>query len=243
MLHLGTKTLAAVVVSLALAAPAYAQTPTVDDIVARHVASRGGADKWKTIQTQLMTGTIYTQDIEIDMVMLTRRPNLGRQELTIALPGQDPVGILNVFDGTKGWTINPLLSGPTTVELTGRDAAMLRDQSEMESPLINYRTKGHTVELVGSSMVGDRQAYRLKVARSGQPAVHYFVDAETGVELRIAPEGVDAPVMDLSDHRSIDGILVPHHIRVQQAGQNTLDIVVSSIEFNVPADDAMFRRP
>lgn len=245
MLYIRTTAVAVIVASLALVAPVHtqAQTPTVDEIVARHVASRGGAEKWASIQTQRMAGTLYTQDIEIGMVMLTRRPNLGRQELTIELPGQDPVPILNVFDGTKAWTINPLLSGPTTVELTGRDAGMMRDQSELESPLIDYRAKGHTVEFVGTETIGNRRAYRLKVTRTGQPAAHYFVDAETGVELRIAPEGVDAPVLDFSDHRAVDGILVPHHIRIQQTGQNTLEIVLSSVEFNVPADDVMFRRP
>ncbi|ODS59197.1 MAG: hypothetical protein ABS36_01705 [Acidobacteria bacterium SCN 69-37] len=235
--------LAVLVASLASVAPAAAQT--VDDIVARHLASRGGAEKWRAIQTQQVTGAIYTQDIELGMFMLTARPNLGHQELTLALPGQDPAMILNVFDGAKAWTINPMLSGPTTVELTGRDADMVRDQSEFESPLIDYRAKGYTVDLVGTETLGDRRVYRLKVTRPGRGVTHYLIDTETGVERRIESTGADGSpmVVDLLDHRPVDGVLVPFDIRMQQPGQPLLEVVVSTVEFNVPADASLFKRP
>lgn len=241
MHHIATKTIAAVVASLALAAPAYAQT--VDEIVARHVASRGGADKWKTIQTQRMTGTVYTAGVELALVIVNKRPNLGRQDLTLDVPGQGPVPIVNVFDGKTAWTINPMLGGTTATDVSGRDAESMRDQAEMDSPLVDYRAKGHTVELVGTETVGDRRAHRLKVTRPGRGMAHYFVDAETGVELRIAPEGEGAPVVELSDHRSVDDVLVPYRIRILQSGQPQAEIVMSSVEFNVPVDDALFRRP
>jgi len=243
MHRIGTKTIATVVASLVLAAPAYAQTQTVDDIAARHVASRGGPEKWQSIQTQRTTGTIYTQGIELTMVMVNKRPNLGRQDLTLDIPGQGPVAIVNVFDGKTAWTINPMLGGLTATDVSGRDAENMRDQSELDSPLIDYKRKGHTVELVGVETVGDRKAHRLKVTRPGRTGADYFVDVETGVELRIAADGEGAPVVEFSDHRPVDGILVPYLIRILQSGQAQADIVVTSVEFNVPVDDAMFRRP
>jgi hypothetical protein len=50
-------------------------------------------------------------------------------------------------------------------------------------------------------------------------------------------------VVEFSDHRPIGGGLVPHLIRIQQAGQPEVEVVVTAVEFNVPTTDAMFRRP
>jgi hypothetical protein len=239
--YAGTTAMAALFTLVIGAAPAHAQT--VDDIVARHLASRGGAETWRTIESQRTTGTVYTQGIELAMVLTTKRPNLSRQELTLDIPGQGPMPILNVFDGTKAWTVNPMLGGSEAMELTGRDAEHMRDQSEMDSPLIDYKAKGHDVQLIGTETVGTRQAHRLKVTRPGRPATHYFIDAETGVELRITSETPGSAVVEFSDHRPIGGGLVPHHIRSQQPGQPDVEVVVTSVEFNVPTTSAMFRRP
>jgi outer membrane lipoprotein-sorting protein len=236
-----TATIAALLTLVIAATPTQAQT--VDDIVARHLASRGGAETWRAIESQRTTGTVYTQGIELAMVLISKRPNLSRQELAIEIPGQGTVPILNLFDGTKAWTVNPMLGGSEATELSGRDAETIRDQSEMDSPLFDYKSKGHDVQLLGVEAVGTRQAHRLKVTRPGRAAAHYFIDVETGVELRIAGDAAGSAVVDLSDHRPVGGALVPHRIRVAQAGQPEVEVVVTSVEFNVPTTDAMFRRP
>ena len=38
--------------------PALAQTPTVDELLARNLESRGGAEKLKAISTRKVTGTV-----------------------------------------------------------------------------------------------------------------------------------------------------------------------------------------
>lgn len=239
--HTVATTLAALATLVISATPVAAQT--VDEIVARHLASRGGAETWRTIESQRTTGTVYTQGIELAMVMVNKRPNLGRQDLTIEIPGQGTVPILNIFDGTRAWTVNPMLGGAEAMEVTGPDAENMRNQSEMESPLINYKAKGHEVQLVGTEAVGTRPAHRLKVTRPGRPVMHYFIDVETGAELRIAGEAEGSAVIEFSDHRQIGGGLVAHHIRIQQPGQPEAEVVVTSVEINVPTTDGMFRRP
>ena len=46
---------------LAASLPALAQTPTVDDLLAKNLASRGGAEKLKTISTRKVTGKVTVQ--------------------------------------------------------------------------------------------------------------------------------------------------------------------------------------
>ena len=70
MTHQAAATTIAALMALVIAtAPTQAQT--VDDIVARHLASRGGAETWRAIESQRTTGTVYTQGIELTMVLIS----------------------------------------------------------------------------------------------------------------------------------------------------------------------------
>src|SRR6185436_8355330 len=99
--------IAAMAASLSAQTPAQATTPappqsmSVDEIVAKHLATKGGAEKWKTIQTQKMTGVAVSQGFQLDMTVYAKRPNVSRQELTIQIPGQPVMTIVNLFDGAK----------------------------------------------------------------------------------------------------------------------------------------------
>lgn len=230
---------AALVLGTALTATA-AGAQTVDEIVALHLEARGGEEDWKAVQTRRMTATIYTQGIELAMVSTAKRPNLLHQQLDLDIPGAGPMQIASVFDGTKAWTLNPMLGVLTFQEATGAEAQGLRDQAEFDSPLADYEAKGYTVEIAGKTDVDGRLAHHLRIARPNQPVLHYYIDAVTGSELRIETEGPMGSVVTLSDYRETPGgVLMPYRINLEQNGMQT-EIVVSSVEFNVPVDDSLF---
>jgi outer membrane lipoprotein-sorting protein len=130
------------------ASAARGQTPTVDEIVAKNLAARGGLDKLRGLQTMKMTGTINVQGMDMPLTVMTKRPNLLFQEMT--MQGQRMV---SAFDGAKVWAINPML-GPGPRELTGQQADMIRDQASFDGPLVNYKDRGDTLEMAGSADLG-----------------------------------------------------------------------------------------
>lgn len=220
-----------------------AAAQTVDEIVAKNYASKGGLDKWKAIQTQRMEGVASAQGFELGMVVYGKRPNLGRQDLTIDV-GQGPMTMVNIFDGQTAWMINPMMGSDVPQEMSGPEADTVREQSDFDGSLVDYKAKGHTVELVGPATVGARKAHHLKVTRKDAPVQHYYIDVETGVELKVATEAAGAnPAVEteMSDYRSVDGVLVPHMIKVMQSGQVQAELRISKVEFNIPLDDALFK--
>lgn len=82
--------------------------PTVDEIVTKHLATKGGAEKWKTIMNQKLTGVATMQGFELKTTVYARRPNLSRREMTVEIPGQPTTTVVNIFDGKKAWLINPM---------------------------------------------------------------------------------------------------------------------------------------
>ncbi len=237
--------LSSLLLYLALPSLAAAQTAatslTVDEVVARHLETKGGAEKWKTIQTQKMTGVAMAQGFELAMTVYAKRPNVSRQELTIALSGQPAVTIVNLFDGAKAWTINPMSGSSTPQEMPAAQTATASAQADFDGPLLDYQAKGFTVVLMDPVTVGKIQALHLKVTRADVPTQHFYLDPVTFVELRVATEGEGANETDLFDYREVEGVMVPHAIRISQGGTLQAELKILTVEFNTPIDDALFR--
>lgn len=232
---------------MAMATAAAAQTPaaagslTVDEIVAKHLATKGGAEKWKTIQTQKMTGVAVSQGFELALTVYAKRPNQSRQELTIQIPGQPAMVIVNLFDGTKAWMINPMTGDPAPQAMPDAETATAKAQSDFDGALVDYKTKGYTVVELEQSRVAGRPMHHLKVTRADLPTQHIHIDRETFVEMRVSTEGPTASETDLSDYKAVDGVLVPHNIKISQSGAVVAELKISKVEFNTALDDSLFK--
>lgn len=222
------------------ASPA-APTITVDEIVAKHLATKGGAEKWKAIQTQKMTGVAVSQGFQLAMTVYAKRPNVSRQELTIELPGQPVMTIVNMFDGTKAWMINPMTGDPAPQAMPDAETATAKAQSDFDGALVDYKAKGYTIVMVDQARVAGRPTYHLKLTHTDLPTQHVYIDPETFVEMRVSTEGVTASETDLSDYKAVDGIMVPHNIKISQNGALVAELKITKVEFNIPLDDALFK--
>lgn len=236
----------ALAVMIATAAPApasaqAAQSPTVDEIVAKHLATKGGAEKWKSIQTQKMTGVAVSQGFQLAMTVYAKRPNQSRQELTVEIPGQPVVTIVNLFDGTKAWMINPMTGSDAPQAMPDAETATAKAQSDFDGALVDYKARGYTVVAVDRVAVAGKQAHHLKVTRNDLPTQHFYLDPDTFVELRITTEGPAASETDLSDYKTIEGIMVPHTIRISQGGAVQAELKINKVEFNPPLADTLFK--
>ncbi len=227
-----------------------AAAPSVDELIAKNLNARGGEDKLRALQSMRITGKVSVQGMELPMTVNAKRPNMMRQEMQI----QDKK-VVTAFDGQKAWMINPMMGADAAQEVPGPQAEMTRDQADFDGPFVDYKTKGHTIELVkGESPDGagklpnGRRVYTLKVTRKNGRVQHYYLDAESGIELRMSnqlEQGGQAFNIDteLDDYRAEQGITVPHTVRNLMNGQLMMTMTVEKIEFNLPLEDSFFRMP
>lgn len=225
--------------AFALASPVAAQT--ADDIVARHLKAKGGADKWKGISSVRITGKMSAQGRELPMTVSTKRPNMMRQDITT------PAGtVVQAFDGVTPWLIPP--GADVAQEVGGPQAAAMRGASDFDGPLIDYAAKGHTIELVGKEKVGTAETYHLKLTKKDGTLEHYYMHADSGLEVRRTAErdmgGMKQTLeTELSDYKSVDGMMVPHVMKQSVNGSPVMQMTFEKVEFNAPLDDALFRMP
>lgn len=229
------------VITAFLCAAGTASAQSVDEIVAKNIKAKGG-DKWKSIQSMRLTARINIQGMELPMTIVSKRPNLMRQDMTF-----QGVSIVQAYDGTTAWTINPMTGSDTATEVPAPVAESLKEQADFDGPLIDYKAKGHTVELVGNEKLADKDVHHLKLTKKDGKATHFYIDAATGVELKVVSEADlgTGPIKietELSNYQTVDGILVPMAIR-QSTPQGPVSITVDKVEFNVNVDDSIFKMP
>lgn len=226
--------------------PAPASAQTLEDVIALNLTSKGGLEKIRATQTVRMTGTIVAfnpsgQEMKANMVILARRPNLMRRETTIN--GQQAV---MAFDGKTFWMARG--DGPPQ-QLPGAQGAYAMQDAEFDSVFVDYKEKGNQITLVGKETLDGQPVYHVKVAKKAGPAQDFYLDTETGLEKKITVrlEAPDQPratfVTEMSDYRAVDGRQIPFKTKQSQNGVTVTTVMLDKVEFNVQADDSLFRMP
>ena len=226
-----------------VALPAAAQT--ADDVIARNNDAKGGLAKQKAVQSARLTGRATVgPGIEAPIVIEMRRPKSLR--IDIAVQGMT---ITQAYDGAVGWMLNPL-SGRTDPETVPPEALrVMEEQADMDGPLVDYKGKGHTVELLGKEKVEGTDCYKLKVTLKSGDVRTIFIDTESNLEVKVEGRTMirgTEQVSDtlLGDWKDVGGILMAHSIDNGQPGAPMRQkITIDKIELNVPLEDARFAMP
>lgn len=237
------KGIAALGLGLALAAPVAAQT--VDEIIAKNVAAKGGLEKVKSVQTVRITGKMTVgPGIEAPIVLELKRPNAMRLDITV----QGIVGS-QAFDGAKGWSLMPFGGSKVPQEMSAEEMKMTEEQADIDGPLIDYKAKGHTVELLGKEKVEGADAYKLKLTLKNGTVRTLYLDAEHFLEIKdeskrtIRGTEVESDTI-IGDYKEVGGMMFPHSIDSGQKGNpQRQKLVVEKIELNVPIDASRFKMP
>ncbi len=229
---------------LFLALPAPAQS--VDDIIAKYLAVRGGLDKIKAVQSERVTGTIsFGPGEEGPFIVERARPLKMHMELN--LNGQT---LIRVYDGkSAGWTYNPFMPNPSVQPMTEADLRSIYDEADFDGPFVDYKSKGNQIDFAGKEDVEEKPAFKLKLINRNNEITYFFFDAST--ELLLKSQGnrkqddKDIPwVTFYRNYREVAGLKYPFLIEYNELGtENSHKIIAGKIELNVSLDEARFGKP
>jgi hypothetical protein len=223
---------------LVLATAASAQT--VDEIIAKHLAARGGAEKFAAIRTMRTEGRIKFGEGEFSPItVLAKRPSKFYVSFKL---GQDTIE--QRYDGATAW------SGATVA--TGASKNQILDQagSAIGGPLLDGKARGNKITFAGKEKWKNLDTLKLKVTlpiTGTQMAI--YLDSKTylevGEELFVKLNGADAVIEEtVSEDKRFDGLLFPtlflSHVVGQQASQR---LEIQKMAINPPIADSAFRPP
>src|SRR5436305_2787733 len=219
---------------------------TVDELVAKNVAAKGGADALRALQAVRLNGKMLVNEGQIQLAYAEtkKRPDEVRTEAT--LQGMTAV---EAYDGKEGWRISPFQGRKDPEKMSADDVKPLMENAEIDGPLVNWKEKGSTLEYLGTEDVDGTQAYKIKVTRKNGDTNFVYLDPDHFLEIRILTQRVQQGALvetetDLGDYEKINGVFVPTSIDTGSKGDSDKQkIVIDKAEGNVPVDDAIFHFP
>ncbi len=221
--------------------------PTVDELVAKNVEAKGGATALKSLQTLRSAGKLLVNvqgQIELGYLETKKRPDEVRTEASLQGMTQ-----IQAYDGKDGWRISPFFGRKDPERMSADDVKAVVEDTEIDGPLVDWKTKGSTVEYLGTEDVDGTPAHKLKVVRKNGDVSFVYLDPDHFLEIRIVTQRVrhgahEEIETDLGDYEKAGGVFVPTSIEVGRKGSaDKQAVVVDKVEANTPVDDTIFHFP
>ena len=219
---------------------------TVDELVAKYIAAKGGMAKLKAIQTIRMTGSfdvgggrqaVFTQ--------LYKRPMKTRLDVKV-----QGMTMVQAYDGHNGWKIIPVPGKRDPEAMTSDELKAIKEQADIDGPLLDYKAKGNTVEKLGKETIDSGDAYHLRVTLKDGSVREMYLDARTFLVSKIVAkttlQGAEVEIeSNATEYRQIDGIMFPFSIEQHATGGNGPEqkITFSTVQVNPPVADSSFKMP
>ncbi len=238
------------VIGVALISPA-AETqdqkaPTLDELVAKNIEAKGGADALRALQSVKVTGKLLVNEgqLQLGYAETKKRPGEVRSEAT--LQGMTAV---QAYDGKEGWRISPFQGRKDPEKMSADDAKSLIEDAEIDGPLVDWKAKESTLEYLGREDVDGTSAYKIKVVRKNGDVNFVYLDPDHFLEIRILTQRIrhgaqEEVETDVGDYEKIGGVFIPFSIEEGRKGDpDKQKTVIEKAEANVPVDDAIFHFP
>lgn len=232
---------------LLLAVPTFAEELSLDDILAKNIEARGGADAWESVKTAQIEGNMVMGGGAMEMPILMTFERPGKVRFEMEMQGQK---IVQAFDGETGWQIMPLMGNPDPQAMSDDEAKNVRRQSDFEGPLYNYKEKGHSVELVGKEDVEGTEAYKLKITLKGGDVVHTYLDTEYFLEFKqvFKTKNQTGQEMTMSvmvgDYKEVGPVVLAHSMEMMAEGApQGMSIIFNNVDINPEVDGSIFEMP
>jgi len=220
---------------------------TVDQLVARSNAARGGEEKLRSIGAVRMTGTFGARPTSRIAASATITPGHYLRQIG---EGASLVSIKAV-DGPAAWELNPLAGILKPEAMVPEDASRFRHLADPQGPLVDAAAKGNKIEVAGKLPWRGSQVYKLNVTFPDGHTSFVYLDAKSFLPVRTVGT-LYLPMINrevglevtYDDYRVVDGVKWPFTEKSRAPeGRVAQTIFWKKIEVNAPIEETVFKNP
>jgi len=211
-------------------------------VLDKYVQALGGKAAIEKMTTLVIKGKVEVPSTGESGSMETYRKEPNREMQMINIPSNGPSQ--RGFDGTVGWNWDPD-SGPS--DMSAADLAAMKLESDFYRD-IRLKELYPKISLKGKEKVGNREAYVVAAPHEDGSFETMYFDTQSGlliqsqVPINVPDEGRTVVNSQYEDYREVEGVKVAFTIRQTSADFDYV-IKVSEVKYNVPVDDAKFKKP
>jgi hypothetical protein len=224
---------------LAIMGIATIQGQTVDDVISKHIAAIGGKEKLLALTTVVMDANISAQGTDIP-VKMTQVHNKG-QRVDITFTGMS--GYI-IQTPTEGWRFFPFQGQTKPEAIPAETVKETIDGLDIQSSLLNYKEKGHQVELLGKEDVEGTECFKLKQKMKNGLEQTIFIDPSTYYIIKTVTKSKatgqeQEQAQTFSNYKKLDSGYVFPFSMTGFGGPG--ELVITKIQVNVPVDEKLFK--
>ena len=204
----------------------------LDKILEKVIETMGGKDKLATIKTIKKMGNGEQQGVKYPVNFYAVHNIAERSDFSFnGLTGYQ------IVTKDSGFNFSPFGGMNTPERMTDEDVKLASDDLDLESSLVNYQVKGHTIDLMENEDIDGVDAIQLRANLKNGKTVFYFIDPDTYYVIRTTAKGVSngQEFTNTSNYynfkKTKEGVIFPFTVD---------NITFDSIELNVPLDDKLF---
>ncbi len=206
---------------------------TLEEIVKKYTEANK-LDNVKNLKTIKITANLSVMGMEMPMVIWMKNPDKIKSVTTFN--GQD---MIQVFDGTKGYAVNPMTGSTDPVEMTPDQIKQTLRNNMFQNFMADYLKNGQLV-LVGEENVSDKPAYKVKATVEGGTEIDLFID-KTSYFIVKTTTTASGMTMDSfpTDYTETSGVIYPMKTSTSAQGMDML-INFTKVEVDTPMEDSIF---
>ena len=143
---------------------------------------------------------------------------------------------------TAGWNFMPFQGQAAPEAMTADELKQSADDLDVQGKLVDYKSKGNTVEYLGKDDVEGTECFKLKITSKAGNIETVFIDPKSYYIVRSVVKrtanGQESDVQtDLSNFQKLpEGIVVPFSIKLSDG-----ELVISKAEVNKQVDESTFK--
>jgi len=211
---------------------------SLDEIVKKYTEANK-LDKVANLKTIKITANMSAMGMDIPIVMYMKSPN--KIKSVTSINGQE---MIQVFDGVKGYVINPMAGSTDPVEMTPEQVAQTLRSSLFQNYMASYLKSGK-LALDGEDKVNDKPAYKIKATLDGGNVVSMYIDKSSYFLVKTSTTtsqgGMTVSVDSYpSNYTETNGVMIPMKTSTSAQG---MDMVLNftKVEVDIPIDDSVFK--
>jgi hypothetical protein len=217
----------------------------VDEIIDKHIKAMGGREKMKSLSSSKTTTKMKMQMFEFPVVTTVTKSGSMKTETTI-----QGMKMEQAYDSkTKsGWYVNPMQGDKTAQKMNEEQLKEMNDDDKIESPLLDYKLKGHTAEYLGKDDFEGEEVYKIMLTKKNGNIVYYYIDTQNyciwkeTTKIKLKEKEFESESY-YSNYTMVDGIITAFTTENYANGKVQMQMNVEKIEYNVPVDDKLFKMP
>lgn len=227
----------ALLAALLVASVCIAQS--LDEIANKYYAANG-IENLEKAQTITMQGTMSQMGMELPITIMVKRPN--KIKVMQEFSGME---IIVLFDGEKGYMINPMTGSTDPVEIPGDQLSSVQEYNVFRDSFMEAFKAGR-VTMDGEEDVEGKPAFKINITSEAGTTTTVLIDKESFLTVKTAQTvsqmGQEMLVESyVREHREIKGARFGTVIVQFVNGSELGGMTFEKIEIDTPLDDSVFK--